>query len=345
MGINKDDIFDKVSINKFGKIFKLNDIVDLTLSLSDEDIEQLSDSLASSGIINEEDINKINDDGLEKNFSEIDTGSDMDSVRMYIRSISNYKVLSKDEEVELFKKVKSGDKKARKKIIESNLKLVVYHAYRYIGSGVEILDLIEEGNTGLITAVDKFDYTKGYRFSTYATWWILQKIRKHSLTKNETIKIPPHMIIKIKHVVRERNTFLHEHGREPTIEEMVEATGIKEKTLRQIEMIPTCNTSLDEYINGEEGDVFADIIEDKGSMSTEDQVEQEYILGGINSCLEKLTERERDVLERVYGLNGKHQESLQTIGNSLGISKERVRQIKNDALKKIQINKFIKDLI
>jgi RNA polymerase primary sigma factor len=284
--------------------------------------------------------------GLEA-FDDISELAD-DSVRMYLREIGRIPLLTWDEEVELAKKVEKGDKQAKKRLAEANMRLVVSIAKRYIGRGLDLLDLIQEGNSGLIRAVEKFDYTRGYKFSTYATWWIRQAITRAIADQARTIRIPVHMVETINKLIRTERKLVQELGREPLPEEIAVEMGIDVDKVNHILKIKQEPVSIESPIGEEEDSRLADFIEDRDSVSPDEAATYQLLKEHINEVLELLTPREQRILKMRFGLDSGRSHTLEETGQEFGVTRERIRQIESKALlklKKHRDSKKLKDYI
>ena len=259
-----------------------------------------------------------------------------DPVRMYLKEIGQVRLLSADEEIELAKRVSEGDKAAKDKLTEANLRLVVSIAKKYSGRGLHILDLIQEGNTGLIRAVDKFDYTKGYKFSTYATWWIRQAITRAIADQARTIRIPVHMVETIHKVSRVSRQMLQELGREATAEEIGEKLGMSSDKVREIMKIAQDPVSLETPIGEEEDSHLGDFIQDEDTPAPADAASQTILREVIERELHTLTPREEHVIKLRFGLYDGRTRTLEEVGKEFDITRERIRQIEAKALRKLR---------
>ncbi|MDD6614526.1 MAG: RNA polymerase sigma factor RpoD [Lachnospiraceae bacterium] len=259
-----------------------------------------------------------------------------DPVRMYLKEIGNVPLLTSDEEVELAKRVEQGDEEAKKKLTEANLRLVVSIAKKYVGRGMPFLDLIQEGNMGLMKAVDKFDYTKGYKFSTYATWWIRQAITRGIADTGRTIRVPVHMVETINKTLRMTRTLLQELGREPTPEEVAERLNVPVARVREVLKISRDPVSLDTPIGEEDDSHLGDFIEDDTALSPSDSAAFSMLRSELNTALESLTEREREVVMLRFGLKDGRARTLEEVGKEFNVTRERIRQIEAKALRKLR---------
>ncbi len=259
-----------------------------------------------------------------------------DPVKMYLKDIGKVPLLSGEEEVELAQKMMEGDEEAKRKLSEANLRLVVSIAKRYVGRGMLFLDLIQEGNMGLMKAVEKFDCTKGFKFSTYATWWIRQAITRAIADQARTIRIPVHMVETINRQVRTQRILLQELGREPTSAEIGERMGISAEKVEEIQKIAQDPVSLETPIGEEEDSHLADFIEDNKTIAPSDMAAQTMLREQLIAALHKLTPREEKVIRLRYGLDDGKQRTLEEVGREFNVTRERIRQIEAKALRKLR---------
>ena len=259
-----------------------------------------------------------------------------DPVRMYLKEIGNVPLLTTEQEVELAKKVKNGDEEAKKALTEANLRLVVSIAKKYVGRGMPFLDLIQEGNMGLMKAVDKFDYTKGYKFSTYATWWIRQAITRGIADTGRTIRVPVHMVETINKTLRMTRALLQELGREPSAEEVAERLNVPVARVREVLKISRDPVSLDTPIGEEDDSHLGDFIEDDSALSPADSAAFSMLKEELGAALESLTERERQVVRLRFGLEDGRARTLEEVGKEFNVTRERIRQIEAKALRKLR---------
>ena len=267
-----------------------------------------------------------------------------DSVKMYLKDIGKVALLTADEEVELAKRMEEGDEEAKKILSEANLRLVVSIAKRYVGRGMQFLDLLQEGNLGLMKAVEKFDYTKGFKFSTYATWWIRQAITRAIADQARTIRIPVHMVETINKQVRATRQLLQKLGREPSPEEIAEYLGCPEEKVREIQKIAQDPVSLETPIGEEEDSHLGDFIEDDRALSPSDVAEGNMLKEQLIQVLNTLTPREEKVLRLRYGLDDSHPRTLEEVGKEFNVTRERIRQIEAKALRKLRHPNRLKKL-
>ena len=259
-----------------------------------------------------------------------------DPVRMYLKEIGQVRLLSAEEEVELAKKVAEGDQNAKNKLTEANLRLVVSIAKKYSGRGLHILDLIQEGNTGLIRAVDKFDWTKGNKFSTYATWWIRQAITRAIADQARTIRVPVHMVEVINKVTRCNRKLVQELGREPTLEEVAAELDLPMEKIIEANRTAADTLSLDTPVGDEEDTSIGSFVEDERTPGPADATSNAMLAEALKEILDTLTEREADVLRMRFGMYDGRTHTLEEVGQIFGVTRERIRQIENKAIRKLR---------
>ena len=300
---------------------------------------------AEVGVDNAEDLIIDNDDIILDDEDEVEIIDDVDvlegvstedPVRMYLKEIGNVPLLTTEQEVELAKRVEAGDEEAKKQLTEANLRLVVSIAKKYVGRGMPFLDLIQEGNMGLMKAVDKFDYTKGYKFSTYATWWIRQAITRGIADTGRTIRVPVHMVETINKTLRMTRTLLQELGREPTPEEVAERLNVSVSRVREVLKISRDPVSLDTPIGEEDDSHLGDFIEDDSALSPADSAAFSMLRAELATALESLTDRERQVVKLRFGLEDGRARTLEEVGKEFNVTRERIRQIEAKALRKLR---------
>jgi len=263
-------------------------------------------------------------------------GSISDPVRMYLKEIGRIPLLTFDEEIDLAKRVEKSDLEAKKKLINSNLRLVVSIAKKYIGRGLSLLDLIQEGNQGLIRAVEKYDWRRGFKFSTYATWWIRQSVTRAIADQARTIRIPVHMVENINRFLRSQRKLMQELGREPTPEEVAKVLGIEPDKALEIIKISQNPASLEAPVGDEEDSRLGDFIHDSSAPTLFDSASRELLKEQVNQVLSTLTEREKKVLELRFGLDDGRSRTLEEVGREFKVTRERIRQIEAKALRKLR---------
>ena len=309
-----------------------------------EDLDALYDKLMRSNIDvfesvaqKQEDQKPIED--LEKELEALTVlteGSVSDPVRMYLKEIGRIPLLTFDEEIELAKRVENGDARAKQKLINSNLRLVVSIAKKYIGRGLSLLDLIQEGNQGLIRAVEKYDWRRGYKFSTYATWWIRQSVTRAIADQARTIRIPVHMVENINRFLRSQRKLMQELGREPTPEEVAKVLGIEPDKALEIIKISQNPASLEAPVGDEEDSRLGDFIHDTSAPTLFDSASRELLKEQVDQVLGTLSDRERRVLVERFGLNDGRPKTLEEVGRMFQVTRERIRQIEAKALRKLR---------
>ena len=304
---------------------------DLDLDLGDDldgDLNDvLDDDIDLSGL-DEEDLVDPVDLAAEYNLD--------DPVRMYLKEIGQIKLLSAEEEVELAKAVSEGDQAAKNKLTEANLRLVVYIAKKYSGRGLHILDLIQEGNTGLIRAVDKFDWTKGNKFSTYATWWIRQAITRAIADQARTIRVPVHMVEVINKATRCNRKLVQELGREPTVEEIAAELNLPVEKIIEANRTAADTLSLDTPVGDEEDTSIGSFVEDERTPGPADATSNAMLAEALKEILDTLADREADVLRMRFGMHDGRTHTLEEVGQIFGVTRERIRQIENKAIRKLR---------
>ena len=301
----------------------------------------------------EPDLTAVHDDEEMEDLEALSTGQYLDdisddSVRLYLREIGKIPLLSSDEEMELARRIVEGDKRAKDKMAEANMRLVVSIAKRYSGRGLDFLDLIQEGNTGLLRAVEKFDPDKGFKFSTYATWWIRQAITRAIADQARTIRIPVHMIETINKLVRTQRRLTQELNREPTMEELSKEMDMEPEKIEYINKIRQETSSLDAGIGrdgDEEDSVLGDFIEDEDTISPEESATNQLLKEKVAEVLSSLSDREQKIVRMRFGLdNGGKSHTLEEVGQQFAVTRERIRQIEAKALAKLRKHKDAKKL-
>lgn len=330
-----EDIYDRLDAMNIQVV-----TADLELDLGDDDLDLgPDDDINLAGLDEEELVDPVD---LAAEYS-LD-----DPVRMYLKEIGQIKLLSAEEEVELAKRVSEGDQEAKNKLTEANLRLVVSIAKKYSGRGLHILDLIQEGNTGLIRAVDKFDYTKGNKFSTYATWWIRQAITRAIADQARTIRIPVHMVETITKVKKVSSQLLHETGHDPSAEEIADKLEMPAERVREIMRIAQDPVSLETPIGEEEDSHLGDFIPDDDAPAPADAASLMLLKEQLNEVLSTLTDREAKVLRLRFGLEDGRSRTLEEVGKEFDVTRERIRQIEAKALRKLRHpsrSKKVKDFL
>lgn len=309
-----------------------------------KEIEELFDKLAKSGIDVFETVSQ--DEEIVKPASELEKelealavipiGEVSDPVRMYLREIGRVALLKFEQEIDFAKKIEKGDKASKKKLIEANLRLVVSIAKKYIGRGMSLLDLIQEGNQGLIRAVEKYDWRRGYKFSTYATWWIRQAITRAIADQARTIRIPVHMVETINRYIRISRKLMQELGREPTREEVAEAMQVDVAKIREIIKVSQEPTSLEAPVGDEEDSHLGDFIQDTTQPTPYDAATRQLLKEHMEEVLSTLSDREKKVLILRFGLDDGRPRTLEEVGREFAVTRERIRQIEAKALRKLR---------
>ena len=355
----KDGTIDQSEIMEAFSQFDLDDetLTDIINFFGKQKGIELTNDDAEDEEIDDIDISKMNPEDLEDDFfdGEVDDveadidiehldatlGGEVkinDSVKMYLKEIGNFALLKPEEEPILAKRILEGDEEAKQKLINANLRLVVNIAKHYVGRGMLFLDLIQEGNLGLMKAVDKFDYEKGFKFSTYATWWIRQAITRAIADQARTIRIPVHMVETINKMTRVQRQLIQEYGREPTAEEISTAMGgeLSPKRIREIQRIALEPVSLETPIGEEDDSHLGDFLEDKESESPVDFTSNQLLREELEKILSELSPREEQVIKLRYGLDDNHPRTLEEVGAVFHVTRERIRQIEAKAIHKLQ---------
>ena len=315
------DRFEAMNIQIISAELELEDDAELALDAV------LDDDVDLSGMEEEELVDPV-DLAAEYNLD--------DPVRMYLKEIGQIKLLSAEEEVDLAKRISEGDQAAKNKLTEANLRLVVSIAKKYSGRGLHILDLIQEGNTGLIRAVDKFDWTKGNKFSTYATWWIRQAITRAIADQARTIRVPVHMVEVINKATRCNRKLVQELGREPTVEEIAKELNLPVEKIIEANRTAADTLSLDTPVGDEEDTSIGSFVEDERTPGPADATSNALLAEALKEILDTLTEREADVLRMRFGMCDGRTHTLEEVGQIFGVTRERIRQIENKAIRKLR---------
>jgi len=313
---------------------RVDELDELYNQLFKEDIDVFESVMSGQ----DSEIAEANSD-LEKELEELSGLEEVsinDPVRMYLKEIGRIPLLKREEEITLAQKNEAGDKRAKDKLTQSNLRLVVSIAKKYMGRGMSFLDLIQEGNKGLIRAVEKYDWTKGYKFSTYATWWIRQAITRAIADQARTIRIPVHMVETINKLIRTQRKLMQDLGREPTDEEVGKELDLEPDRVREILKISQKTTSLETPIGDDEDSLLGDFIADEGQVSPYEATTKQLMLENVEEVLATLTDRESKVLKMRFGLHGAKALTLEEVGREFGVTRERIRQIESKALRKLR---------
>ena len=328
-----------------------DNIDDMDESIVEEDLDLLDPNLVSLNSIDEPALDELideeeDDEDTINRGQYFDDASD-DSVRLYLREIGKIPLLNSEEELDLAKRVVAGDKKAKDKMAEANMRLVVSIAKRYSGRGLDFLDLIQEGNTGLLRAVEKFDPDKGFKFSTYATWWIRQAITRAIADQARTIRIPVHMVETINKLLRTQRRMTQELNREPTIDELAAELEMEPAKVEYVIKIKHDITSLDAGV-GRDGDdedsVLGDFVEDDASTTPEESATSQLLKEQVQSVLSTLSDREQKIIKMRFGLENGKSHTLEEVGKEFAVTRERIRQIEAKALAKLRKHKDAKKL-
>ena len=329
------DALDEVTLesDELDKLYEKLDNLGIEIAV-EELVAPLDDMLPA--IEELESIQEVTEEELNETETLVDTFSTDDPVRMYLKEIGKVNLLTADEEKELAIRMAAGDEEAKRRMAEANLRLVVSIAKRYVGRGMLFLDLIQEGNLGLIKAVEKFDYTKGYKFSTYATWWIRQAITRAIADQARTIRIPVHMVETINKVIRVSRQLLQELGHDPSAEEIADEMGMPVEKVRDILKIAQEPVSLETPIGEEEDSHLGDFIEDEGASEPSEAASFSLLREQLVEVLNTLTPREKKVLELRFGLEDGRTRTLEEVGKEFNVTRERIRQIEAKALRKLR---------
>ena len=321
---------DPEAINKFYENLEAAGI-DIDVAGEEDALAMLDDD-----VVNLDDIEEVTEEELIETEAAVDNFSTDDPVRMYLKEIGKVPLLTADEEIELATRMSEGDEEAKRRMAEANLRLVVSIAKRYVGRGMQFLDLIQEGNLGLIKAVEKFDHTKGYKFSTYATWWIRQAITRAIADQARTIRIPVHMVETINKVIRVSRQLLQELGHDPSAEEIAKEMGMPAEKVRDILKIAQEPVSLETPIGEEEDSHLGDFIPDEDASEPSEAASFSLLKEQLMEVLETLTPREKKVLELRFGIIDGRTRTLEEVGKEFNVTRERIRQIEAKALRKLR---------
>ena len=345
---------------KAGKLSSKDLMVLEDMNLSSEETEKFYDRLESLSIdvlgddalppVDEdalpeleelEEIEEVTEEEMNETEAMADTFSTDDPVRMYLKEIGKVPLLTPEEEQDLAKRMAEGDEEAKRRMAEANLRLVVSIAKRYVGRGMLFLDLIQEGNLGLIKAVEKFDYTKGYKFSTYATWWIRQAITRAIADQARTIRIPVHMVETINRMRQATNQLVYQNGHEPTPEELAKAMDMSVERVREIQRMAQEPASLESPVGEEEDSSLGDFVADENAEAPGKAADRAMVAQQINQALKSLTPREEKVIRLRFGLDDGRPRTLEEVGRDFGVTRERVRQIEAKAIRKLHSRKCL----
>ncbi len=318
---------------KKGEI-SMDTVTEKFANLNPDEIEEVLKRIADSGIKVNEDVEIAGDtEEMEKLMSQVYVD---DPVKMYLKDIGKVPLLTQEQEIELAKRMSEGDEDAKRQLSESNLRLVVSIAKKYVGRGMLFLDLIQEGNFGLMKAVEKFDYTKGFKFSTYSTWWIRQSITRAIADQARTIRIPVHMFETINKQKKVTRDLFQEFGREPTVEEIAQKMGVPVEKVIEIQKISQDTVSLDTPVGEEEDSTLGTFIQDENAVSPADSAALMMLKEQLMEVLATLTPREQKVIMLRYGIEDGHTRTLEDVGREFSVTRERIRQIEAKALKKLR---------
>lgn len=352
--VGKEQLMKLINKGKKSGELSYKEIMDSlqNVDLSAEQIDEVYEALSEMGIdiVSEADTTPVIDDvPTLADDSDHDAGADVDSdralaetigvddhVRMYLKEIGRVPLLTAEEEIELAERIEKHDEVAKRRLAEANLRLVVSIAKRYIGRGLQFLDLIQEGNLGLIKAVEKFDYRKGFKFSTYATWWIRQAITRAIADQARTIRVPVHMVETINKLGRVNRQLVQELGREPTIEELAEGMGMSSDRVREIMKVALEPVSLETPIGEEDDSHLGDFIPDEDALAPAEAASAQLLREQLEYSLDTLTSREEKVLRLRFGLDDGRSRTLEEVGQIFGVTRERIRQIEAKALRKLR---------
>jgi RNA polymerase primary sigma factor len=301
-------------------------------------VEQGVDVIAADGVTAYKESKAAEDGSNARRKQELDLTIEpsLDSLRLYLRSIGSVDLLTADQEVELAKRIERGDMDAKRHMVEANLRLVVSIAKSYLGRGLSLLDLIQEGSLGLIRAVEKFDYRRGYKFSTYATWWIRQAVTRALADKSRTIRIPVHMVEKLNRVVHVERNLVQKLGREPEPQEIGNELGWTAREVREVLRVSQMPVSLEKPVGDEDDSELGDFVADDGVVEPFETASDNLQRQDVQKALAVLPRRDREVLELRYGLNGRKPMTLEEVGEAFGVTRERIRQIENNTLKRLK---------
>ena len=330
------DVIDGLNLSQEQMDRFYDTLEELNIETVGEDLPPIDDDELLPALDELEEIDEVTEEEIAEADSMVDSYSTDDPVRMYLKEIGKVSLLTQEEEIELAVRMSQGDEEAKRRMAEANLRLVVSIAKRYVGRGMLFLDLIQEGNLGLIKAVDKFDYHKGYKFSTYATWWIRQAITRAIADQARTIRIPVHMVETINKLVRVNRQLLQELGRDPRPDEIAEEMGISEEKVREIIKIAQEPVSLETPIGEEEDSHLGDFIPDDDAPAPDSMATYAMLKKQLTEVLDTLTPREEKVVRLRFGLDDGKTRTLEDVGKEFNVTRERIRQIEAKALRKLR---------
>ena len=330
------DVIDGLNLSQEQMDRFYDTLEELNIETVGEDLPPIDDDELLPALDELEEIDEVTEEEIAEADSMVDSYSTDDPVRMYLKEIGKVSLLTQEEEIELAVRMSQGDEEAKRRMAEANLRLVVSIAKRYVGRGMLFLDLIQEGNLGLIKAVEKFDYTKGYKFSTYATWWIRQAITRAIADQARTIRIPVHMVETINRVLRTSHSMVQKLGREPTTKEIADELHIEESKVEEVLKIAQEPVSLETPIGEEEDSHLGDFIQDDEASQPSEEASYTLLREQLEEVLSTLTPREEQVLRMRFGLTDGKPHTLEEVGKEFDVTRERIRQIESKALRKLR---------
>ena len=335
------DVIDGLNLSQEQMDRFYDTLEELNIETVGEDLPPIDDDELLPALDELEEIDEVTEEEIAEADSMVDSYSTDDPVRMYLKEIGKVSLLTQEEEIELAVRMSQGDEEAKRRMAEANLRLVVSIAKRYVGRGMLFLDLIQEGNLGLIKAVEKFDYTKGYKFSTYATWWIRQAITRAIADQARTIRIPVHMVETINRMRQATNQLVYQNGHEPTPEELAKAMDMSVERVREIQRMAQEPASLESPVGEEEDSSLGDFVADENAEAPGKAADRAMVAQQINLALKSLTPREEKVIRLRFGLDDGRPRTLEEVGRDFGVTRERVRQIEAKAIRKLHSRKCL----
>ena len=335
------DVIDGLNLSQEQMDRFYDTLEELNIETVGEDLPPIDDDELLPALDELEEIDEVTEEEIAEADSMVDSYSTDDPVRMYLKEIGKVSLLTQEEEIELAVRMSQGDEEAKRRMAEANLRLVVSIAKRYVGRGMLFLDLIQEGNLGLIKAVEKFDYTKGYKFSTYATWWIRQAITRAIADQARTIRIPVHMVETINRMRQATNQLVYQNGHEPTPEELAKAMDMSVERVREIQRMAQEPASLESPVGEEEDSSLGDFVADENAEAPGKAADRAMVAQQINQALKSLTPREEKVIRLRFGLDDGRPRTLEEVGRDFGVTRERVRQIEAKAIRKLHSRKCL----